>query len=149
MERYAKEFTVRWADCDVNGHMRNTAYSEYATEVRVGYLAEGGFPFERFVELGFGPVILREEIDYLHEVRLGERVEVDLTVLGLSPDCARFRFGHDFAKAGKACARIVLAGGWLDLRKRRLIPAPEPLASVMRAAPRGEGFAELPPLRRP
>jgi hypothetical protein len=82
-------------------------------------------------------------------VRLGETVEVDLAVLGLSPDCARFRFGHEFSKGGKESARIVLAGGWLDLRKRRLIPAPEPLARVMRAMPRGEGFAELPPLRRP
>jgi acyl-CoA thioester hydrolase len=149
MERYARSFTVRWADCDVNGHMRNTAYSEYAIEVRVGYLADHGFPFERFVELGFGPVILREEIDYLREVRLGETVEVDVTVLGLSPDFAKFRFAHDFTKAdGKRSARIVLAGGWLDLRTRKLIPPPEPLAAVMRAFPRGEGYAELPALRR-
>jgi acyl-CoA thioester hydrolase len=150
LERYAKTFTVRWADCDVNAHMRNTAYSEYAIEVRVGYLAEHGFAFERFVELGFGPVILREEIDYLREVRLGESVEVDLTLLGLSPECARFRFGHAFTSAsGKPSARIVLAGGWLDLKTRKLIAPPEPLASVMRGAPRAEAFEELPPLRRP
>jgi acyl-CoA thioester hydrolase len=150
MERYAKTFTVRWADCDANAHMRNTAYSEYAIEVRVGYLAEHGFAFERFVEMGFGPVILREEIDYLREVRLGESVEVDLAVLGLSTDAARFRFAHEFTKAGgKPCARIVLAGGWLDLKTRKLMPAPEPLATVMRAAPKAPAFAELPPLRRP
>jgi acyl-CoA thioester hydrolase len=148
MERYAKTFKVRWADCDVNGHMRNTAYSECAIEVRMAYLTEHGFGFDRFVEMGFGPVILREEIDYLREVRLGDSVEVDLAYLGLSPDCARFRFGHDFTRAdGKPSARIVIAGGWLDMKTRRLIPAPEPLASVMRAGPRGAGFEELPPLR--
>ncbi len=151
MDRYAKTFTVRWADCDVNGHMRNTAYSEYAIEVRMAYLSEHGFGFERFVEMGFGPVILREEIDYLREVRLGETVQVDYMALGLSPDVARFKLAHDFTKAnGKASARIVLSGGWLDLRTRRLIPAPEPLASVLGSVPRGEGFIELPPLgRRP
>ncbi len=148
MARYAKTFTVRWADCDVNAHMRNTAYSEYAIEVRMAYLTEHGFGFERFVEMGFGPVILREEIDYLREVRLGESVEVDFTYLGLSPDCGRFKFAHDFTKPnGKHAARIVIAGGWLDLETRRLIPAPEPLASVLRAGPRAEGFEELPPLK--
>ncbi len=150
MERFAKTFTVRWADCDVNGHMRNTAYSEYAIDVRIAYLAEHGFGLERFVELGFGPVILREEIDYLSEVRLGETLEVDYTAHGLSPDVARFKLAHDFTKAdGTPSARIVLAGGWLDLKTRKLIPAPESLASVMRSVPRGEEFAELPPLRRP
>jgi acyl-CoA thioester hydrolase len=148
MERYAKTFTVRWADCDVNGHMRNTAYSEYAIDVRIGYLTEHGFGFERMVEMGFGPVILREETDFLREVRLGEDVEVDFTLLGLSPDFGRFKFAHDFTKAnGKPSARIVLAGGWLDLRARRLVAAPEPLAAVLRSMPRGEAYAELPPLR--
>jgi acyl-CoA thioester hydrolase len=148
MERYAKTFIVRWADCDVNGHMRNTAYSEYAIDVRIGYLTEHGFGFDRMTEAGFGPVILREETDYLREVRLGERIEVDLTLLGLSADLGRFKFAHDFTKEnGKPSARIVLAGGWLDLRARRLIPAPEPLAAAMRSMPRGEGYEELPPLR--
>jgi acyl-CoA thioester hydrolase len=148
MDRYTKTFTVRWADCDVNGHMRNTAYSEYAIDARVAYLGEHGFGLDRMLEAGFGPVILREEIDYLREVRLGESVRVDVTLLGLSPECARFRFGHAFEKEdGKACARIVLAGGWLDLRARRLTAPPEALALVLRAIPRGEGYEELPPLR--
>jgi len=80
MERYAKTFTVRWADCDVNGHMRNTSYSEYAIDTRMAYLAENGFPFEKFVESGIGPVLLHESIDYLREVPLGGTLEV------VSPD---------------------------------------------------------------
>jgi acyl-CoA thioester hydrolase len=150
MDRYAKTFTVRWADCDVNGHMRNTAYSEYAIDVRVAYLAEHGFGIDRMLEAGFGPVIVREEIDYLREVRLGENVRVDVTLLGLSAECGRFRFAHDFEKEnGKPCARIVLAGGWLDLRARRLAAPPDALAQVLRAMPRGDGYGELPPLRAP
>jgi acyl-CoA thioester hydrolase len=147
MNRYEKIFTVRWADCDVNGHMRNTAYSEYAIDVRVGYLAEHGFGFERFVEEQIGPVLLREEIDYLREVRLGETITVNYTALGLSPDNGLFKLQHDFTKAGgKPCARIVLSGGWMDLRTRKLVPAPELLARIMGGVPRAEGFAELPRL---
>ncbi len=149
MDRYEKTFTVRWADCDANGHMRNTAYSEYATDVRVAYLAEHGFGFERFVETGIGPVLLREEIDYLREVRLGETITVDYTALGMSPDYGRLKLGHDFTKAGgEPCARIVVFGGWMDMRTRKLIPAPEPLARILATVPRAEGYEELPPLER-
>jgi acyl-CoA thioester hydrolase len=146
--RYTKIFIVRWADCDVNGHMRNTAYSDYAIETRMGYLADHGFAYARFQELGFGPVVLREEIDYLRELRLGETVEVDFTQLGLSPDSGRWKFQHEFWRpGGKQAGRIVLSGGWLDLRTRKLIPAPEPLAKVIAAVPKAPGWEELPPLR--
>jgi acyl-CoA thioester hydrolase len=142
-------FTVRWADCDANGHMRNTAYSEYAIDVRVGFLDAHGFGFEQFRECGFGPVLLREEIDYLREVKMNETVEVDFKVLGLSADGARFRVQHDFTKAnGKPAARIILDGGWMDMRIRRLAPPPEALAKAFAAAPRAETYAELPPKQR-
>ncbi len=138
-------FTVRWADCDANGHMRNTAYSEYAVDVRVGFLDAPGWGFEQFRASGFGPVLLREEIDYLRELKMNETVEVDFEQLGLSADGSRFRIRHDFTKAGgKPAARIVLEGGWMDLRTRRLAPPPEALARVFARAPRAEGWTELP-----
>lgn len=149
MERYAKTFTVRWADCDANGHMRNTSYSEYAIDVRMAYLAENGFTFEKMVESKLGPVILHEAIDYLREVRLGQTVEVDLGLVGLSPDGARFKFEHDIWLPGRhKAARIVLAGGWMDLELRKLRLPPDELLRAMKEAPRHEGFEELKGLRR-
>jgi acyl-CoA thioester hydrolase len=146
--RYTKIFIVRWADCDVNGHMRNTAYSEYAIDTRMSYLAEHGFPYPKFEEVGFGPVILREEIDYLRELRLQDTVEADFSMLGLSPDGARFKMGHDFWRpGGKKAARIVLSGGWMDLKLRKLRPPPPELQKVLADAPRGQGFEELPNLK--
>ena len=150
MPRYSKTFTVRWADCDVNGHMRNTSYSEYGIDVRMAYLAEHGFPFEKMVENKLGPVILHEAIDYLREVRLGQTVEVDFSLVGLSPDGARFKFEHDIwlPELNKA-ARIVLAGGWMDLEKRKLRLPPPELLRALHEMPREEGFEELKGLRRP
>ncbi len=149
MERYEKTFTVRWADCDVNGHMRNTSYSEYAIDTRVAFLSEHGFPFSRFVESGIGPVILHEAIDYLREVGLGETITVDLAVLGISPDGARFRFGHDlWLPNRKKAARVIIAGGWMDLELRKLRLPPDDLARVLQEAPRAESFEELKPVRR-
>jgi acyl-CoA thioester hydrolase len=148
MDPYAKTFPVRWADCDANGHMRNTSYSEYAVDTRVSYLSEHGFGIDRVREAGLGPVIVREEIDYLREVRLGEIVRIDMVLLGLSPECGRFRYLHRFTKEnGQPCARLVVSGGWMDLRARKLVPAPEPLAAVLRGISRSDEYAELPPLR--
>ncbi len=148
MDRYAKTYTVRWADCDVNGHMRNTAYSEYAIDTRVMFLAERGFGFEKLLEHRIGPVLLHEAIDYMREVRLGETIEVDLMVTGLSPDGARFKFEHDvWLPEHKKAARIVLAGGWMDLDRRKLRIPPDDLVRVMEGAPRGEPFEVLKPMR--
>lgn len=147
MPAYAKTYAVRWADCDVNGHMRNTSYSEYGTDTRVSFLAEGGFGFDRFVANRIGPVILHEALDYLREVRLGDVIEVDLTVLGMSPDGARFKFEHDVWLPGrKKAARIVLAGGWMDLDRRKLRVPPDELLRLMQGGPRAEPFEELKPL---
>jgi acyl-CoA thioester hydrolase len=149
MDRYAMTFTVRWADCDANGHMRNTAYSEYAIDVRVAYLDAQGWGFDQFRDSGFGPVLLREEIDYLRELKMNQTVEVDMKVLGLSADGARFKIAHEFTRSdGKPCARLVLEGGWMDMRTRRLAPPPEALSRAFSAAPRAEGFAELPSKKR-
>jgi acyl-CoA thioester hydrolase len=149
MDRFFKTYTVRWADCDVNGHMRNTAYSEYGTDTRVAFLSERGFPMEKLLASGIGPVLLHEHLDYMREVRLGEIIEVDLTVVGLSPDGARFKFQHDIWLPGqKKAARIVLAGGWMDLVKRKLRLPPDDLQRAMVDAPRGEPFEVLKPVRR-
>lgn len=146
MPHYTETFTVRWSDCDANGHAANTAYSEYGTDVRVGFLAANGWTYEDFAKALVGPVITREEIDYLRELRMGDEVTVDFTMLGLSKDEARFKLAHEFTRGrdGKVCARIVIAGGWMDLRTRRLGPPPERLAAIFRTLERGQSWEELP-----
>ena len=143
-----REFQIRWSDADANGHVRHTVYPELGVEARLAWLAEAGFSWNRFEESGIGPVLLREEIEYLREVALGERVSVDLEMLALSPDGGRLKIRHTIATAsGESAARVVVTGGWLDLARRRLVVAPEALLAILRSAPRGEGFEELPPLR--
>lgn len=145
---YKRSFVVRWSECDVNGHLRNTAYSEYGIETRLSYLAENGFPYSRMVENGFGPVIQREEIDYFHELHLGDTVELDFKALGTSTEGGRFKLAHDFYKpGGRHVARIVLRGGWLDLRRRRLTAPLPDLLRAMASLERGEPFEELPPIK--
>jgi acyl-CoA thioester hydrolase len=149
MDPYTRTFPVRWADCDANGHMRNTAYSEYATEVRIAYLAEKGFTWEKFLASRFGPVLLHEYIDYVREVRMGATVTVDFSVIGLSPDGARFKFEHDvWLPERKKAARIIIAGGWMDIELRKLRLPPPDLLRLLQEAPRGEPFEEMKAARR-
>jgi len=145
VERVTLPVTVRWSDCDANGHLKNTAYSEYAIEARMAYLTARGFGFAEMKAHQFGPVILREEIDYLRECHMGEVITVDFTMLGLSPDGTRFKMGHELVKAnGKVAARLVVQGGWMDLSARRLAPPPAALRAVLEGVPRGEAFELLP-----
>jgi len=140
MDSFVKSFKVRWADCDVNGHMRNTAYSEYATDVRIAFLAEHGLPWEGLAAMGIGPVLTREEIDYLRELKLGDAFTLDYELLGPAADGARFTLRHHLRLAdGTLAARLVIHGGWMDLRARRLAPPPPRLAEAMAAVPRAEG----------
>ncbi len=146
---FSRVFQLRWSDADANGHVRHTVYPEIGVEARLAWLAEGGFDWKRFEEAGLGPVLLREEIDYLREVGLGEQVTVDLEALALSPDGGRWKLRHTISKTnGETAARVVVTGGWLDLTRRKLVVAPEGLLAILRSAPRAAGFEDLPPLRR-
>jgi acyl-CoA thioester hydrolase len=146
---FSREFVTRWSDVDANGHVRHTVYPELGAEVRLAWLAAGGFDWRWFEEHGLGPLLLREEIDYLRELPMQARVTVDLESLAASQDGGRWRLRHTFTKpSGEVSARVVVVGGWLDLATRRLAVAPDDLAAFLRATPRAPGFEELPPLRR-
>lgn len=158
---YQMTFEVRWSDLDPNLHMRNTAYSDYATHLRFAFLAERGFPFARLKEIGVAPVVFSENLQYLREVRLGQRLRIDMQVAGLAPDFSRWRYRHDIwrldedgggdIEAGSApilAAIITLEGSWFDLSERRVAPAPVDADALLEGLPRTQDFEELPPIRR-
>jgi acyl-CoA thioester hydrolase len=149
MARYVKRFDIRWSDLDMNGHMRNTAYSEYCIDVRVAFLQEHGFGFAEFGRRGFGPVILREEARYFREIGAGESFEVDYRLTGLAPDGSRWRVQHEVRRGdGERSAILTLEGVWLDLATRRPIPPPADLLDAFLQLERSRGFEELKPIRR-
>jgi acyl-CoA thioester hydrolase len=52
------------------------------------------------------------------------------------------------APGDKLVARVTSAGGWLDLKTRRLVVPPEALVAALRLLPRTDDFELLPSLRR-
>jgi acyl-CoA thioester hydrolase len=140
-EWWARPLTVRWSDVDANGHMRNTAYSEIATEARLAYFAERGIPLGRLTDLGIAPVLLTEQVVYRREAMLGEELSVSVAFAALSRDASRGTVKQRIRKPdGATAALVAVEGGWLSLESRRIVAPPEELAHVMRTAPRTPEF---------
>ena len=144
-ERYARQFLVGWRMMDFNGHLANTAYLDLAADVRVAFFAEHGFSPAEFRRIALGPVVRKDEVEYFREINLHETVTVTYAALAMSPDAARFKLENEiFNAAGERAAVVRSTGGWLDLRARKLVLPPPPLADAMRLVPRAPGFVDLP-----
>ena len=146
-QRFETRFHARWNDMDSNAHMGNARFLDAASDVRMQYFASFGFHPAEFARLRVGPVVRKDELEYFREVRLLENVRATLMLGGLSADGARFRLVNEFHREdGQLAARVVSAGGWLDLAARKLTSPPAPIAAAMLALERGEDFVELPSL---
>ena len=143
-EVFRTEMEVRWADLDANKHVRNTAYSEFATHARLRFLASRGFPAERFTRMGIGPIFFREETVFRRELHLGDIVTVEVRSDGLAPDVSRWRVVHRLLRGGdREAAWVTVDGAWMDLETRQLTVPPEALAEALRSLPHAEGFETL------
>ena len=141
-EVFEKTFHVGWGNVDFNGHLANTSFLDLAVDVRMFYFAENGFPVKEFQRLGFGPVVLKDEIEYFKELYMLEKVRITFQGAGLSKDASRFKIRNEFFRAqdGRLSARLTTTGGWIDFAKRKLIAPPQELADVMRSLSRTDDF---------
>jgi acyl-CoA thioester hydrolase len=148
-ESFECRFEVRWSDLDGNRHVRNTAFSEYATHARFRLLGAHGFGQAQLEAQRFGPVMMREEIRYKREVLFGEGLVVTVRCAGLSPDVSQWRVHQDVLRAdGREAAVLTIQGGWMDLDTRKLIAPSAELASVLQSLPRTADYEDLPSLVR-
>jgi len=137
-------FEVRWADLDGNRHVRNTAFSEYASHTRFQLLAAHGFTPEKLEALRFGPVMMREEIRYRREVLFGDTLSVNVRCAGLSPDGSHWLVRQEVRRSdGKDAAILVIQGSWIHLDSRKSIAPPQELSTLLPELPRADDFVEL------
>jgi acyl-CoA thioester hydrolase len=145
-EHYAKSFEVRWADLDPNAHMRHSAYADYGAQARVGFLSEHGFTLGQFMKLKLGPILFREDLKYLREIRANERISVSCEAVGVSPNRKHWKIRHRiFRQDGELACVIDCQGAWFDLVNRKVVPAPAELQAIMDKMPRSEDYAEFDP----
>jgi len=150
---FERTFTVLWGDIDANRHMRNTAYSDYASHTRFSFLAEHGFSLDRLAELALGPVLFKETTEYSRELRLHDTIVVNLRVMAWAPDGSRWSVSNELFRVepggGRArAARVTMDGAWFDLNTHKLCLPPPELVAVFDSLPRTEDFVALPPRRK-
>ena len=145
METFRHAVEVRWADCDANQHVRHSAYADFCTHARIEWLRVHGFGFDQFQQHAFGPVIFKEWTEYFKEVKMSERLTVEVKIAALSADGSRFAIRHEiFKEDGRLAARHEVNGAWLDLRQRKLTLPPEALQAIFNNLDRTDDFAEIP-----
>lgn len=143
---YSRNFEVRWADLDPNGHMRHSAYTDYGAQTRVRFLSDHGFGLVEFQKLRMGPVLFREDTKFMREIRGNEQIRVTVEATGQSPNKKHFKLRHRiFREDGELACVIDCQGAWFDLVQRKVIPAPPELQTAMEQMPRAADYAEFTP----
>ncbi len=146
MEKYIVQFTTRWADFDANMHMRHTAYNDYAAEVRLRYFNERGWTMQKLAEKGIGPVLLREETSFLKEIHIGKDISVSLELEASTEDFRKWKFKHIvYNEKGEISAEIIVFGGWIDLKKRKLATPSDDMIAFSNEIPKSKNYTIIPP----
>lgn len=145
MAPFERNFITGWADIDFNGHMRNSAYLDRASDVRTMFLASHGVTIEEFYRLRVGPVVKHDQVEYFREVKLLDPLRVTYALAGMSDDGSRFRLRNEVWRAdGQIAARITSVGGWLDLTTRKLVAPPKVIFDTVNHLERTTDFEQLP-----
>jgi acyl-CoA thioester hydrolase len=143
-ENLVFEHKVTWGDLDPIGHLRGSIYTDLAVDAQFKVIDRVGYSTVRLTELGYAPVILRQESRLYNEVRFGDSVTDTVRLAGLSPDGSRWIVRHDFTRSdGQKSARLMVEGTWIDLQTRDAIVPPEDFIAAFDQFPRARNFKEL------
>ena len=127
MKEFIKEVQVRWADLDPNVHLRHSVYYDWGAFCRVAFFQEHQLTTETMAQLRVGPILFREECVFRKEIRLGDKVTIDLQLVKAKRDFSRWTIQHAIMKNGDSLAAILTVdGAWMDVVRRKLAtPPPE------------------------
>ncbi|KOT43604.1 thioesterase [Streptomyces caelestis] len=123
-EPFSVRVTVRGYETDVQGHLNQAVYLNYAEHARWSLLREAGITQSRLRSEGVGPVALETTIRYRRELLAGD--EVDVSCVFVWNGGKTFTIEQTVTKTdGTVAAEITAVGGLLDLEKRKLVPNPQ------------------------
>lgn len=141
MNAYSKTYEVKWADMDPNRHMRHSVYLDYAAQTRVALFRDYGLPMDEISQMGLGPILFREEIKYLKEVNMMDKIIVYCQIKWMNEDGSKWSFYHQMFKKNEIpVAELTVDGAWLDLNVRKLGVPPNEIIETMKQFPRTEDF---------
>ncbi|MFE9168735.1 acyl-CoA thioesterase [Streptomyces kebangsaanensis] len=123
-EPFSVRVTVRGYETDVQGHLNQAVYLNYAEHARWSLLQAAGISQAGLIARGVGPVALETTIQYRRELLAGD--EADVTCAFEWSGGKTFRIRQTIRKAdGTVAAEITAVGGLLDLTARKLVAHPD------------------------
>lgn len=89
----------------------------------------------------FGPIIFREECLFKREIRLEDKVSVDVYLIKGNRDFSRWSMEHQIFKNNETLSAVItLDGAWMDVQKRKLTVPPAEVIKTFENAPKSERF---------
>jgi acyl-CoA thioester hydrolase len=138
------EGEVLWSQIDANQHMRHSAYADFAAQARLNMLESVGLKLSKLFEYKIGPVLFREELIYLREIGINERIKVSCEIIKSRPDGSRWSIRHELYRSdGVKASVITVDGAWIDTTKRKLTVLPPELSQLFIKAPKSSDYAEV------
>ncbi|WP_031475457.1 acyl-CoA thioesterase [Streptomyces bicolor] len=123
-EPFSVRITVRGYETDVQGHVNQSVYINYAEHARWSLLQAAGITQTGLIGKGVGPVALETTVRYKRELLAGD--EVDVTCSFEWSGGKTFRIHQTMRKAdGTVAAELTAVGGLLDLQERRMVANPQ------------------------
>lgn len=141
MNEFRRPAQVRWSDLDPNFHVRHSVYYDWGAFCRIEFLNQHGLTNKVMQDLGFGPILFREECVFRKEIRSGDEIFINLQIIKGREDFSRWSIRHQLSKTdGTVCAVVTVDGAWMDVNLRKLATPPQKVNEVFAAMPKSENF---------
>jgi thioesterase-3 len=124
--RTETDIIVRSTEIDVNGHVNNAKYLEYLEWGREDWYERMGFPYDRFLEMGYQTVTVNININYRRECRQGDRLTIVTSPLRAGRSSFALR-QEIFNQRGELCTEADVVIVTMDARTRKAREMPEEL----------------------
>lgn len=145
MAIFQKDIEIRWSDLDPNFHIRHSVYYDMGAYCRMAFLDEQGITAMEMLRYHIGPIIFREECLFRSEIHFGDKVAIDLQLVGVSEDYRKFAMRHQVFKNGDTLAAVInIEGAWMNTELRKVSVPPEPFLQGFNAMHRADDFQLIP-----
>lgn len=132
---------VLWAQIDGNMHLRHSAYADFCAQARSNMLHTMGLSLDEFNKRKIGPILFREELNYLREIRLDEIISVSTVITKYNNLNSRFSFRHEIFKENEVRAAVIdVDGAWMNLVERKLTNIPQDWNELIEKIPKSADY---------
>ncbi len=118
---YVYETLIRENHLDSFGHVNNAMYLQLLEEARWEAISSRGYGMREVQNSQKGPVVLELSIQFRKELKLREKVKIDMLVTELRDRIWKME-QNIFNEKGEKSAIAQITMGYFDLKNRKLIP---------------------------